>query len=93
MTKNKIEELKEKIQKDLEKIKELESIRNNEIAKLITRINLNNIEDEILVGSLLYIKDQFSTNYKLKEEWLEAGRKFLKRKSRISSPKELETVI
>lgn len=93
MTKNKIDELKERIQKDLEKIKKLEEQRNNDIVKLITKINLNNIEDEILIGALLYTKEQSSTNSKIKEEWLEAGRKFLKRKSRSTAPKKPEAAI
>jgi len=102
MTKVKIEELKEKIKKDLEKIEKLEQQRNSEITKLISRVNLNNIEDELIIGGLLYIKEQLSENdninnehnnnnkenessIKLKEEWLAAGKKFLKRKTKSMS--------
>lgn len=82
MTKSKIDELKDRIQKDLEKIKLLEQKRNDELAKLISKLDLKDLEDDVLVGALLYVKKQVATKSPLTEEWLDAGQKFLKIKSR-----------
>ena len=74
------------------KIKKLQQVKNSiqekrsaEIVKLISRIGLDEIDDSVLAGALLFLRDKLSEDAKMKEEWLAAGMKFLRRKSTIKT--------
>lgn len=62
---------------------ELHKQRQQDIAHLITTLELSEIHDQVLVGALLYIKEKISTQAPLVEVWQQAGERFLqKSKSR-----------
>jgi len=53
--------------------------RQQDIAKLISTLDLATLEDQTLVGALLFIKDQVSAQDKMLEVWQDAGERFLRR--------------
>ncbi|MEY3238040.1 MAG: hypothetical protein RI883_2141 [Bacteroidota bacterium] len=77
---NKISDLQVKIKKLEETKAQLEATRNSEIAAIITRLDLSSIDDEVLTGGLLHLKELLQTSDKQQEEWRASGRKFLRRK-------------
>ncbi|KKB96216.1 hypothetical protein SZ25_00698 [Candidatus Arcanobacter lacustris] len=83
MSKAKIIDLEEKIKKLTQEKKDLENKRNIEVANLISKVGINDIEDELLVGALVSMKESIVNKDKVIEVWLDAGRKFLKRKPKI----------
>jgi seryl-tRNA synthetase len=83
MSKAKIIDLEEKIKKLTQEKKDLENKRNIEVASLIAKVGINDIDDELLVGALVSIKESITNKNPVLEVWLEAGRKFLKRKPKI----------
>ena len=76
----KLSNIEDKIQKLQDERERIKLKRSADITKIIHRINIDHIDDSILVGALLYLKDKIETDQKLEEEWLAAGRKFLRRK-------------
>ena len=67
--------------------------RRQEIAGLIALLELAHIEDNILLGALLFLKDKISTQdptgLTLVEAWRDAGERFLRRSK---SKKQLPTL-
>jgi hypothetical protein len=66
--------------------------RQQDIAHLITTLDLTSLEDPILVGGLLYIRDKTVAQDAIMEVWRNAGERFLRRpksqKSRLSQQTE-----
>lgn len=52
--------------------------RRQEIAALITSLELAQIEDNILLGALLFLKNKIATQDPLLEAWHDAGERFLR---------------
>lgn len=71
--------------------------RQQEIAGLITSLELAHVEDNLLIGALLFLKDKISTQdptgLALVEAWRDAGDRFLRRSKskKQSSTISLET--
>ena len=53
--------------------------RQQEIAALITSLELAHVEDNLLIGSLLFLKDKIITPDPILEIWRDAGDRFLRR--------------
>ena len=53
--------------------------RQQDIAHLITTLDLTSLEDPILVGGLLYIRDKTVAQDAIMEVWRNAGERFLRR--------------
>ncbi len=61
--------------------------RQNEIATLLSWIDLTSLEDSTLMGAFLFIQDKATTQDPLMEEWKNAGARFLRRtKTKTSVP-------
>ena len=58
--------------------------RQQEIAGLITSLELAHVEDNLLIGALLFLKDKISTQDPILEAWQDAGERFLRRKQKKS---------
>ena len=58
--------------------------RQQEIAGLITSLDLAQVEDNILLGSLLFLKNKIATQDPILEAWRDAGDRFLRRKQKKS---------
>jgi hypothetical protein len=62
--------------------------RQQEIASLVTSLELAQVEDSLLIGSLLFLKDKISTQdptgLALVEAWRDEGDRFLRRKQKNS---------
>ena len=67
--------------------------RQQEIAALITSLELAHVEDNILLGALLFLKDKISTQdppgLALVEAWRDAGDRFLRRSKSKKHPPTL----
>lgn len=66
--------------------------RQQAITTLITNLDLAALEDHLLMGGLLFVKDKTTTKDPIMEVWRDAGEKFLRRtkprnSSRISPQK------
>lgn len=63
--------------------------RQQDIAQLITALDLASLEDQILVGALLFIKDKIAIQDPMVEDWQQAGMRFLRRpQSKEHSPSQ-----
>lgn len=63
--------------------------RQQDIAHLITALDLASLEDKILVGGFLYIRDKTIAQDAIMEVWRDAGERFLRRpKSQKSRPSQ-----
>ncbi|MBX9621541.1 MAG: hypothetical protein K2X28_05900 [Alphaproteobacteria bacterium] len=62
--------------------------RQQEIAGLITSLELAHVEDNLLIGVLLFLKDKITTQdptgLTMVEAWRDAGDRFLRRKQKKS---------
>ena len=56
--------------------------RRQEIAALITSLELAPVEDNILFGGLLFLKDKITTQDPMVEVWQDVGDRFLRRKQK-----------
>ena len=66
--------------------------RQQDIATLITSLDLASMEDASLVGGLLFVKDKVTTQDPIAEGWLSAGEKFLRQtKSKNTIPSKKPT--
>ncbi len=63
---------------------EFQKQRQQDIAHLITTLDLTDLDDETLVGGLCLIKDKTATQDSIMEVWRDAGERFLRR----SKPRE-----
>ncbi len=63
--------------------------RQQEIAALITSLELAHVEDSILFGSLLFLKDKIITQDPILEVWRDAGDRFLRRSKSKKQPPTL----
>jgi len=66
--------------------KKLIDDRNREITKLVSKLELNQYDNETLMGGLLFVQNTLSSNPQLLEEWKSAGETFLQ-KSKTRIPK------
>jgi hypothetical protein len=86
MVQEKLLEIEEQIQKLQEKKKNIEQKRNDELSKLMAKIGLANIENEILAGAFLYIREKLAASNNEQDKvvggWKESGKSFLKPKQR-----------
>ena len=63
--------------------------RQQDIAHLITTLDLASLEDQILIGGFLYIRDKTIAQDAIMEVWRNAGERFLRRpKSQKSRPSQ-----
>ena len=62
--------------------------RQQEIAVLLSAIDLAHLDDKTLLGGLLYLKDKITTQDPMVEAWHAAGEKFL----RYTRPKRYSQV-
>jgi hypothetical protein len=53
--------------------------RQQEIAALITQVDLTQTDDKILIGGLLFLKEKITINDSMLEAWHNAGERFLRR--------------
>lgn len=53
--------------------------RQQDIAQLITTLDLASLEDQTLVGGFLFIKDKVASQASIVEDWQHAGARFLRR--------------
>jgi hypothetical protein len=67
--------------------------RQQDIASLITTLDLASFEDNILIGGLMYLKDKITTEDSIVEGWRDAGDRFLRRRTpkRTSTLKTIAT--
>ncbi|MBY0272909.1 MAG: hypothetical protein K2X02_05820 [Alphaproteobacteria bacterium] len=67
--------------------------RHQEIAALMTSLDLAQVEDNILLGALLFLKNKISTKdptgLALVEAWRDAGDRFLRRSKSKKQPPTL----
>ncbi len=75
-----LHQLKSKISDLQTRYQHLLNQHQEDIAQLITRLDLAPLEDEILIGGLLFLKDKIAKSDPLMEEWRDAGARFLRRK-------------
>ncbi len=57
---------------------EFQKQRQQDIAHLITTLDLSDLDDERLVGGLLLIKDKTASQDAITEVWRDAGERFLR---------------
>lgn len=55
------------------------SERQKEVVALLGSIELTSMEDDILLGAFLFLKDKVTTQDPIVEDWQEAGRRFFRR--------------
>ncbi len=63
--------------------------RQQEIAGLITSIELAHIEDNLLLGALLFLKNKITTQDPMVEAWRDTGDRFLRRSKSKKQPPTL----
>ncbi|MCA6489696.1 MAG: hypothetical protein IM551_06700 [Chitinophagaceae bacterium] len=73
---SKLEEQKEKIQKEIE---DLAQKRNQELLSVLDKLPLQNLDTMTLVGGLLHVVAESGKNPTTKEMWQKEGQKFCKR--------------
>lgn len=76
----KILTLETKIKKLQQQQKFLKQKENNKLINFLFDLNIDNIDDNILVGALLHIKQKIKNNDKIIHEWINAGEKALNKK-------------
>ena len=59
--------------------------RQQEIAALITSLDLASFDDSILLGGLLFLKDKIIMQNPMVEVWQQTGMRFLRRKQKQNS--------
>ena len=86
----KIDSIQKKIDELKQKKIDLERKRSEELAKLIQKCGLSDLDENILAGALLSIANQLDAN---KEEWQKAGQMFLgkNKKSKSQSSEKTDT--
>jgi hypothetical protein len=63
--------------------------RQREIASLVTSLELAHVEDNLLIGSLLFLKNKISTQDPILETWRNTGDRFLRRSKSKKQPPRL----
>ncbi len=53
--------------------------RQKEIATLLTSLDLASLDDTVLIGGLLFVKDKIANKDSLVEVWQDVGTRFLRR--------------
>ena len=74
----KIRQLKSKISDLQSQYQHLLPQRQQDIAALITSLDLASMEDTFLVGGLMFIKDKVAIQDPIVEGWRKAGERFLR---------------
>lgn len=64
--------------------------RQQEIAVLFSTVDLAHLDDKILLGYLLFLKDKITTQDRMLEAWHDAGEKFLRRSKPKTRPEKGE---
>ncbi len=62
--------------------------RHTEIARMVTRVGLESLDDNVLVGALLEIQGTAATHPEQKEVWRKSGEMFLKKFSLKTPPND-----
>ncbi len=70
------------------KYQQLLEQRQRDIAALIARLDLAHIDDKILVGALMFVKEKVIADDSITEDWRDAGSRFLRRSKRHKSAAE-----
>lgn len=60
--------------------------RQQEIASLLTAVDLAHLDDKTLMGGLLFLKEKSTTQDPILEAWRDAGEKFLRRTKSKTCP-------
>jgi hypothetical protein len=68
--------------------------RQQDIASLIVTLDLAHIDDQLLIGGLLFLRDKITTQDSLVEGWRNAGDRFLRqtKKSKSLNPPKAATI-
>jgi hypothetical protein len=74
-----MQQIKTKITSLQHQYDEFQKQRQQDIAHLITTLDLSELDDQSLVGALLYIKDKVVSQDSIAEVWRDAGERFLRR--------------
>jgi len=78
----KIRNIESKITALQAKHQQLFEQRQRDIVALIAKLDLANIDDKILVGALMFIKEKVTFDDQITKAWLSAGDRFLRRNRR-----------
>src|SRR5260221_2702214 len=86
----KLQRLESKISKLDSQKQDLLKQRLDETAELMSKLNLANLNDKLLVGALLFIQERITRGDPMTEDWHQAGERFLRknRANRKSSSKK-----
>ena len=65
--------------------------RQQDIASLISTLDLAHVDDQLLLGGLIFLKEKITTHDSIMEEWRNAGERFLRtiKPKRQSHPKPI----
>jgi hypothetical protein len=74
-----MQQIKAKITALQHQYDEFQKQRQQDIAHLITTLDLSSLDDETLVGGLIFVKDKTTAQDHIAEVWWEAGERFLRR--------------
>ena len=68
--------------------------RLDHIAELISKLDLSHLDDKILAGGLLFLREKITMSDPIMEDWRQAGERFLRKhrpKRKSHSKKTLQT--
>ena len=80
-----INQIKSKMSALQEEYQKLLLQRQQDIASLIATLGLIHIDDQLLVGGLLFLRDKISTQDPMMEVWHNAGERFLRQTKKQKS--------
>lgn len=83
----KMRQLQSKISGFQNQYQDLLKERQQEIASLISAIDLAHLDDKILLGGLLFIREKITTQDPILEAWHDAGEKFLRQHKSRAHPR------
>ena len=65
---------------------QLLKVREQELATLMSRLNLSSVEDQLLVGGLMFIREKIEHSDQILEDWQKAGDHFLRQTKKEKRP-------
>jgi len=86
-----INQIKSKISALQDRHQKLLVQRQQDIASLISALDLAHVDDQLLLGGLIFLKEKITTHDSIMEEWQNAGERFLRtiKPKRQSPPKPI----
>lgn len=76
----KIEKLDEKIKSLLQEKKNLLEKRAKDLAHLLIKSDLHLVEEEVLIGALLELKDDLTSSSDKQDKWRARGKEFFRKR-------------